>query len=141
MIKLESGREVTLEALQQEKTYANVLQGMPRTKFNNDIIERWRRKAIQHEHQRMVLIEPVRTPGPARFTRPSTDQELGPPEFLPSIVCVGLFESTPVRNERQDSSLLHIVWFQDRFALPIDLGVVRQIQKLDWEKLAYNWTL
>ena len=60
---------------------------------------------------------------------------------MPLIVCVGLFQSNPVRHEKEDSSLLDIVWFQDRFALPIDFGVVCQIQKLDWERLAYNWTL
>ena len=141
MIKLESGREVTLEALRQEKTYADT-EGMPRTTDNNKIIEMWRRRAIQNEHQRMVLIEPIRTPGPGSpFARPSADQELGPHELLPSIVCVGLFQSTPVRNERQDCSLLHVVWFQDRFALPIDPRVVCEIQKLHWERLAYNWTL
>ncbi len=141
MIKLESGWEVSLESLRQEKTYANVLEGIPRTKYNNDIIERWRSEAVKHERQRVVLIEPVRTPVSSHFNQPGIEAMFGPPECLPKIVCLGLFQSGPVRNEREDFSLLNILWFQDRFALPIDHGVVAQIQKLDWEKLAYNWTI
>ncbi len=43
-------------------------------------------------------------------------------------------------NEREDFSLLNLVWFQDSLALPIDLGVVTQTRRLDWENLAYAWT-
>lgn len=141
MIKLESGREITLEALRQEKTYASLLVGVPRTMFNNEIIERWRKEVVPDGHQGLALIEPVRRPGRpgiSMLNQPDVDERLGPPELLPAVVCVGLFRSTPVRNERGDFSLLNILWFQERFALPIDSGVVARIQKLDWENLAYN---
>ena len=140
MIKLESGRTIDLESLKQEKTYAGLLEGMPRKDFNDRIIEGWRRQAVPYEGQKMALIDPVRRPGATGLPRRG-DELWGPPEFLPAIVCVGMFQSTPVRNEREDFSLLIIVWFQEAFAMPIDPGVVAQIRKLDWETLAYNWTM
>ncbi len=137
MIKLESGREIGLESLNQEKTYANLLEGLPRIPFNNHIIEGWRRR---YESSGLVVIEPVRKGDPNPKGQPD-DDIWGPVEFLPPIVCVGMFQSEPVRNEREDFSLLNILWFQDTFALPIDPEVVAQIRKLDWENLAFNWTM
>jgi hypothetical protein len=142
MIKLTSGHTITLESLSQEKTYANLLEGLPRAKFNDEIIERWRKEAVKSEHQRVVLINPVRRPGPTKFSTPGDDAAWGPIENLPQIVCVGMFQSSrPVRKQQAHFSLLNIVWFQDQFALPIDAGVMAQIAKLDWEHLAYNWTV
>jgi len=139
MIKLDSGREITLESLRQEKTYDGLLEGLPRTTLNNGIIERWRG---DYESSGLVLIEPVRKKADPNWKdHPGMEEIWGPVEYLPPIVCVGRFESGPVRNEREDFSLLNILWFQNTFALPIDPEVVAQISKLDWENLAYNWTM
>jgi hypothetical protein len=140
VIKLECGRTIDLETLRQEKTYANVLEGMPRKLHNEGIIECWREEALKQGGQQVVVIDPVRKPGPIGLQE-RADEIFGPPEFLPEIACLGLFQSGPVRNERQDLSLLKIVWFQATWAMPIDSGVLEQIRRLDWENLAYNWTL
>ncbi len=96
MIKLESGREIRLERLNQEKTYANLLKGLPRITFNNHIIESWRRR---YESSGLVVIEPVRKRDPNRKGQPD-DDIWGPVEFLPPIVFVGMFQSEPVLPSR-----------------------------------------
>ncbi len=126
MIKLESGRSIDLEMLRQEKTYAALLEGLPRRSLNDRIIERWRRRAEEDEGQRAVVIPPVRKPSPkSRFV--DADERLDLAEYLPSIVCLAMFQSEPVRQERLDFSLLNIVWFQDAFATPIDPSVIEEI--------------
>ncbi len=138
MIKLQSGRTIFLEKLHQEQTYAGMLEGTPRKALNDRTIARWQKQILEHEGDRGVLIEPVRRTIPSGL---AGNEMFGPAEVLPDIVCVGLFHSSPVRNEPEHFSLLSILWFQDDFALPIEPSVVEQIRKLDWENLAYNWTL
>jgi hypothetical protein len=88
-----------------------------------------------------VLIEPVRKPFEVTPDNPGAAQILGPREYLPKILCVANFKSFPaVRNEREDYSFLPVVWFQASWALPIDPAVVAEIQKIDWESMAANWT-
>ena len=139
MITLESGRTIGLYSLNQEHTYAGVLAGLPRKHNNDRIIERARQQAVAKYEQHVIVIDPVRKPPPPGVDKYG-DQEHGPAEFLPPIVCSGLFRSGPVRNEPETCSLLLIIWFQAAFLLPIDPGVIESIRKVDWEAAAYNWT-
>jgi hypothetical protein len=60
---------------------------------------------------------------------------------LPDVICTGRFQSLEsARDPNEDYSSLVIVWFQDRFALPIDKPVLDVIQSLDWETLAVDWS-
>ena len=62
-IKMESGRVIGLESLAQDKTYAGVLMGPPRTHFNNGIIGHFREKAEKkYSSGRVIVLEPVRIP-------------------------------------------------------------------------------
>jgi hypothetical protein len=139
VITLQSGRTIDLYSLNQERSYAGVLAGLPRKHINDRIIERCRQQAVAKHSQHVIVIDPARKPPPLGVDRYG-DQEHGPAEFLPPIVCYGLFRSRPVGNEPEDCSLLLIIWFQAAFALPIDPGVVESIQKVDWEACACNWT-
>jgi hypothetical protein len=95
------------------------------------------RKNFENYGQQAVLIEPLPRPGPKRGDTKADIR--GPTEFLPAVTCQEMFESSPVRGELASYSLLLIIWFQERFALPIDADVVVQIQKADWETLAFNY--
>lgn len=47
-ITLNSGREITLARLEQWRTYAGVLAGMPNREMNGRVIEDARSRALQH---------------------------------------------------------------------------------------------
>ena len=138
-MKLKSGRVITLESLNQEKTYGGLLEGIPRKEMNDRIIERCKRQAIGEHNHSIYLVEPVR-----RIEPRSDDPNLahcGPAEYLPNIVCYGMFSSARLGdNKMQDESRLVIVWFQNRFALPIDAAVWAQIEQVNWEEFAGGWT-
>ena len=138
MIKLESGRIITLHSLNQRPTYDGVLEGYQNKQHNDEFVERCRRHAIQMHGSHVVVIDPVRRPEVHPFYRPGNPW--GPPEYLPALTCQALFESRPIGNEPAVCSLLHIIWFQEKFALPIDLVVVESISKVNWDAIATNWS-
>ena len=140
-ITLESGRTIEVYSINQEQTYAALYEGVPRKSNNDHTIEGCRREAVEKYGQNVIVIDPVRTPGSSSFPDPRADQLWGPRESLPAVTCYCLFQSDPLRNEREDHSLLLIVWFQDTFAFPIDAGVLARIRKVDWEASAVNWSL
>jgi hypothetical protein len=140
-IKLESGRTIEVYSINQEQTYAALFEGTPRKSHNDDIIESCRQSAVEKYGKPVIVIDPVRTLGPSSFSDPKADKLWGPREFLPEVTCYGMFQSYPVRSEREDHSFLLIVWFQDTFAFPIDAGVISGIRKVDWEASAVNWSL
>jgi hypothetical protein len=141
-INLESGRVIGLESLAQDKTYAGVLMGAPRTYFNNGIIDHFREKAAKkYSSGRVIVLEPVRTPRNETGRTPDDSNaraRYGPVEYLPAIVCEGVFRSECLRRD-SDYSLLVIIWWQPRFALPIEPGIVTQIAKVDWESSAWDY--
>jgi hypothetical protein len=137
MIKLESGRIITLHSLNQTPTYDGVLEGYPNKQHNDERIERCRRHAIQTFGQHVVVLDPVRRPDIHPFYKPGN--LWGPPEYLPALTCHGVFESRPVGNAPVVCSVLHIIWYQEKFALPIDPAVVESISKVNWDAIACNW--
>lgn len=61
-------------------------------------------------------------------------------ERLPDVACMGVFDSVGLnRKESEPYSSMVIVWFQDKFALPIDEGVLSQIRRQDWDERAKDW--
>jgi len=140
-VVLGSGRSVTLVAIHQEMTYRGLVEGTPRRQVNDACI----RDAIQEARQLClpgaspVLIPPAkrgyhRRPGDMDKSRSLSGE---PAEFLPSITCIGIFDDAlPAHDANKDYSELTIVWYQDRYAFPIDKTVVTQIRALEWDTLA-----
>ncbi len=57
-----------------------------------------------------------------------------------AVACLGHFDSGELKRPGSEPySSLVVVWFQNRFAAPIDPGVLTQIERLDWEGLARDW--
>jgi hypothetical protein len=64
------------------------------------------------------------------------------PVALPPIICTARYESlTPARNPAEDYSLLILIWFQDKYALPIDKVILDCISILDWDAVAIDEVL
>ena len=50
------------------------------------------------------------------------------------MTCIGRFNSLQVaRSSSSDFSGLIVIWFQEKFAFPIDPEVVTQLLAIDWE--------
>ena len=140
-VVLHSGRSVTLVTIHQKMTYRGLVEGTPRRQLNDDAI----RDTIQ-EARKLCLpgASPVLVPPPRRdyHRRPGDMDKRSevtgePVEFLPSITCIGVFDdAVPACDTDKDHSELTVVWYQDRYAFPIDPAVILQIRALDWEKLA-----
>ena len=60
------------------------------------------------------------------------------PEWLPQILCVGLFRSIQLaRDQTKDGSSLTIVWYQDDFGF--DRHAIERLRQVDWDKHATDW--
>lgn len=148
-LRLDSGREITLDELKQSRAYAGLLEGTP-DKTSNDRTIQWaldRAKRVSTSLGDPYLIEPERRDyrrerGDMQFIvdwqndRPAEMKRI--PEWLPQIVCVGVFRSIrPVRDQSKDASSLTIVWFQDDFG--VDSRAEEQLRSVDWDELATDW--
>lgn len=140
-VALRCGRRVTLQSLDQWMTYDGWLEGVPSREWNDGIVAGSLREAERRGAggARPFLIAParrgdLREPGDMAGTRAMSDQA---PEWLPMVTCVGVLRDlTPIRGASKAGSMLTVLWFQDEYALPIDVSVLRQLQSLDWERLA-----
>lgn len=147
---LNDGRKVSLSTLMQTFTYNGLLEGVPQ-KFINDRQISWQleeAKKMQGSKGEAFLIEPLRTdylnvPGDLDDfkERHKNSRMFGNPECLPSVTCAGVFVSlSPTKNHPNlDGSSLTILWYQERFAMPIDPGIVESIQQIDWDSLATDF--
>ncbi|HLH30013.1 MAG TPA: hypothetical protein VKY31_02345 [Terriglobia bacterium] len=137
-LMLKSGRRITLDGLQQEMTYAGLLEGTPNAEFNKEIVQTALRKAQTVAfHCTPHLIEPTRrdyfrTPGDMSSVRRL-------PEWLPLVTCIGSFKGgRPVRDPKKDISVLTVLWFQEEYALPILEPALSHLVALDWDSLAVD---
>ena len=148
-LRLDTGREITLDKLSQSRAYSGLLEGAP-NKASNDRTIQWALERAKRDND--SLGEPILIPPERRdYLREHGDmqsvldrQDDRPPEmkripeWLPQIECVGVFRSIrPARDQSKDASSLTIVWYQDDFGL--DARAVEQLRSVDWEKHATDW--
>ena len=143
-LRLASERTITLKSFEQQMTYAGLLEGVPSRALNDRLIQSVIDEVgsrPQSGGHRPFVIPPVRRdycrvpgdmgPSPIRS---------GVPEWLPSIRCIGSFESfPPARDTDMHASALDIVWFQDDYAMPIAETILDVIRNLDWTSTAYDF--
>jgi uncharacterized protein (TIGR02996 family) len=135
-LRLRSGRWLWLHTLRQSQTYAGTVTGLPTREYNRRCVEHIVARQRERFHRESYLIQPRERPFVPGEGPGSPDTQA----MLPSIVCVGEFESTPpVGNSESKGSELVVIWFQDEFAFPIDPAVREQIRAIDWEKHAVDF--
>lgn len=134
-ILLHSKRSIRLLALQQSRTYAGLLEGLPTTEINQGLLADLPAKHRDYGRPAHVI-------KPVEELIPYSDQSgepypFGTPARLPPILCAAQFESfQPARDMEAHASGLTVVWFQRHFAFPIDEDVVKAIQAIDWAECA-----
>jgi hypothetical protein len=129
--RLDSGRRIDLCELRQSDFYEGLLEGLlTRERNRRGLVHR-----VEKERQRassLHVIDPVETP-----IEHDGDYPFGEPARLPRILCVGRFHSlSPALAADADYSELTVIWFQERFALPIAPDIEAQLVALDWAALA-----
>ena len=141
-LKLQSGRTVTLAALDQEMSYAGLLEGIPDAKSNDWYIETSLRAARRRcaDGAMPHLIDPPRRGylrEPGDMLREIENRPHRTPEWLPMVRCIGSFRDVVTARDRdRDLSVLVVVWFQDEYAMPIGEPALSQLRALDWDSLA-----
>ncbi|MEM7013295.1 MAG: hypothetical protein AAF585_17625 [Verrucomicrobiota bacterium] len=141
---LNDGRSIDLKALYQEMTYGGLLEGTPDAKSNKTALKHLVKRAqneFAHPTHKPYLIDPprrdyLRDPG----DMDSLSFKWQKPEWMPSIACIGQFESVaPARDESKHASTLTIVWLQSDYAMPIAPECVEAIRSIDWVKHAIDF--
>ena len=148
-LRLATGREITLDKLSQSRTYSGLIEGTPNKALNDRSI-RWVLERTKQDNESLgepFLIPPERRDyfseqGDMQSVldrqqdRSATMRHI--PEWLPHIVCVGVFESfQPAHDKSKDASSLTIVWYQDNFGL--DPQVAERLREVDWDQHATDW--
>lgn len=138
-IQLRSGRSIRLLELRQSRTYEGLIMGLPTAENNRQLLNDLPR-SHSHYQRPAYLVQPVEKP--LSYNGPSGEPyAFGTPASLPAILCVARFEShQPARDKSDDASGLAVVWFQQKFAFPIDDDVVKAIAAIDWEAHAGDFS-
>jgi hypothetical protein len=132
-IILNSGREIFLKSIYQYYTYGGLLAGYPNKRINDRHIQNSLKYALEKMYAPTVYLVPP----------PSIEVDIDERSRehykdvirIPYITCYGQFESSQLDNSN-DGSWLTIVWYQDKFAMPIDSSVIEHIKTIDWESEA-----
>jgi hypothetical protein len=136
-IQLRTGRIIYLRELRQWGFYEGLIEGVPTTEMNRrrleGIVAEYRGKSYGADP---LLIPPVEKV--IEWDR-NSPYPFGNPAVVPSIVCAARFESLqPAHDLSKDFSGLLVIWFQNKFAFPIDPVVLDRLHATEWERLAVD---
>ncbi|MFJ4778677.1 hypothetical protein [Streptomyces sp. NPDC088762] len=138
-IVLSSGRSIALAELRMTSTYGGLLEGYPFKRINDMKISGFQRQAAREfPHEPVHLVPPVRA-YPDQFAG-----AFGPAEMLPSVACIGVFQSTAVAPELDPvlyRSALAVVWFQPTSDIPSGEDADPALRDIRWEELARDYEL
>ncbi|MEV6104268.1 hypothetical protein AB0M28_06065 [Streptomyces sp. NPDC051940] len=132
---LSSGRSIRLTELRMSSTYGGMLEGYP-CKRINDLKVDW----LQRQAERKFPSTPVHLVPPSREYPDETAGAFGPVEVLPSVACVGVFNSTAL-DPAMDGSTLVVAWFQPAPAVPAGEDADLALRSIRWEELAQDYEL
>jgi len=148
--QLALGREISLVALYQSHTYGGVLCGLPRNdSLNESPIKAATERAAQLFSlggDRPVILPPlmqrvtVLNRRAAESDTNDSEPKSSEVDFLPPVVSIGSFDSSPARDHGESNSSLVVIWFQNAFGPPEVGHVAREFSNLQWDKLAIDWT-
>jgi uncharacterized protein (TIGR02996 family) len=136
-IRQRSGRMLWLQELRQHNVYAGLLEGAPTREGNRRTIERL--VAAERSGGEPYLIQPDEKSIDTGESLASFYSRMGGAAALPTIACVGRFQSSHAKDEARHASELTVIWFQEEFAFPIDPAIREQIRAIDWEKHATDF--
>jgi len=133
-VLLNSGIEISLNSIYQDKTYDGLLEGMP---INPDAELRESYKKALDLYKEMetqpFILPPVMDSGRIKW---SGIEEIEDWKLLPRIRSIAKFSAAnPARDSSQNSSSLVVIWFQQEYGIPKK----EQFLEIDWNSLAWDW--
>ncbi|WP_330334368.1 hypothetical protein OHS33_34555 [Streptomyces sp. NBC_00536] len=134
-IVLSSGRSISLTELRMSSTYGGMLEGYP-CKRINDLKVSW----LQRRAESAFPSTPVHFVPPTRAYPDETAGPFGPVEVLPSVACVGVFDSTAL-DPAMDRSALVVAWFQSTPDAPSGEDAELALRSIRWDELAQDYDL
>lgn len=120
----------TIEKFFQTKTYYGLLEGVPNSRINQDIV-----KSDIQKGERFLGIDTIYLIPPVEKKQVFTSgKEMA---SLPKITCfVELSHYQPMKDLSKECSKLCLIWYQDDFAFPIAETISEQIKQLSWTELS-----
>ncbi|MER5307251.1 hypothetical protein ABT034_05610 [Streptomyces sp. NPDC002773] len=134
-IALSSGRSIRLTELRMSSTYGGMLEGYPCKRINDRKVS-WLQRQAEHAFPSI----PVHLVPPSREYPDETAGAFGPVEVLPSVACIGVFDSTAL-DPTMDGSSLVVAWFQPAPEVPAGEDADHALRSVRWEELAQNYEL
>ncbi|MFI1223652.1 MULTISPECIES: hypothetical protein [unclassified Streptomyces] len=134
-IVLVSGRAIRLTELRMSSTYGGMLEGYPCKRINDRRVGR-----LQRQAELAFPSTPVHLVPPPREYPDETVGAFGPVEVLPSVACVGVFDSTAL-DPAMDGSSLAVAWFQSAPEVPTGEKADLALRSIRWEELAQDYEL
>jgi len=130
------GRQLELSRLYQYPTHGGLLIGIAQAR--DSLVEeaiRTARQVFGEGDEVVALLRPR-----LRRLHPSSCfcSDL-PPGRLPLVTTIAVFNSEPDPEYEAFRSSAVVIWFQERFGLPLDTHVIMQLEDLDWPAHARDW--
>ncbi|MFD3774880.1 hypothetical protein [Streptomyces sp. NPDC058612] len=134
-VVLSSGRSVRLTELRMSSTYGGMFEGYPCKPINDRKVS-W----LEGQAKRAFPSTPVHLVPPSREYPDDTAGAFGPVEVLPSVACIGLFDSEAL-EPAMDRSALIVAWFQRSPDVPAGEDADRALRSIRWDELAQDYDL
>lgn len=137
-ITLRSGRAIEIQDLNQELTYARLLEGLPTTRQNKRQLDELLKARQKNAGSTPVLLLPARET-PIEVGRAYS---LGAPAKMPAVTCIARFRSSSFSDpDALSMSELIVIWLQDEFAMPIEPEALSLIREIEWDKVAREFDM
>jgi hypothetical protein len=130
MIRFKDLTNPTIEQFFQTKTYYGLLEGIPNSKINRDMV-----KSDIPKGKRLFGINAVHLIPPVE--KKEVFQSGKEMASLPSVTCFAeLSHYKPMQDLEKERSVLCLIWYQDDFAFPIAETILAKIKDLSWGELS-----
>ena len=136
-IVLASGRSIDLSDVRMTSTYSGMLEGYPFRRWNDRKIE-----GLIKATEKTSPWVPVHLVPPVREHPDHPAGSFGPVELLPSVTCVGLFDSQAIDPELDSVmhySALTVVWFQASPVVPSGDDADHGLLSIRWDDVAKDF--
>jgi hypothetical protein len=135
---IEGDNEISIQKITQWAIYSGLLEGMPTTRMNKQILEDSEREAKKMcGFNNVYVIIPQETPIPYEGK-----YQFGNPASLPGVICIAILRSAfAFRDKTKDISMLGLVWFQKDYAFPIEPDILNKIKAIPFSTLCVEFEL
>ncbi len=134
--RLGDGREILLTELYQYRTYEGYLEGVPHPYIAFKQALDVARSKYDWNDTDPIVLPPIKYVGTYVNNDFRSDWVTVP--LICSIACFS--SNSPAKDSTKTNSDAVVIWFQDRFGLDLDERTVGQLQAMNWNAGAVDWS-